>query len=255
MDINDWELIDDTTSTQITTTYLEGIERDSEGVIRSDYFSLDSHNNYLQHQFLDQISVDSDNPSWIDPICDTNYSKTKPIAELWSTDASSDDDAGRYVESEAANNEVLDVVESVPDSAEIELKHDVSVGEELESEEKIVEARGDDDEERNKVTMIWWKLPLDLLKYCLFKASPVWTISVAAAMMGVVILGRRLYRMKHRTRSLQLKVAIDDDKKVSQVMSRAARLNEAFSVVKRAPIIRPSLPATGIVPWPVMALR
>lgn len=43
--------------------------------------------------------------------------------------------------------------------------------------------------------------------------------------------------------------------KVSQFMSRAARLNEAFSVVKRVPVIRPSLPAVGVTPWPVMSLR
>lgn len=43
--------------------------------------------------------------------------------------------------------------------------------------------------------------------------------------------------------------------KVSQFMSRAVRLNEAFSVVRRVPIIRPSLPASGVNPWPVMSLR
>lgn len=43
--------------------------------------------------------------------------------------------------------------------------------------------------------------------------------------------------------------------KVSQFMSRAARLNEAFSVVKRAPLIRPALPGAGIAPWPMVALR
>lgn len=43
--------------------------------------------------------------------------------------------------------------------------------------------------------------------------------------------------------------------KVSQFMSRAARLNEAFSVVRRVPIIRPSLPAAGVTPWPVISLR
>lgn len=43
--------------------------------------------------------------------------------------------------------------------------------------------------------------------------------------------------------------------KVSQFMTRVVRLNEAFSVVRRVPIIRPSLPASGINPWPVMSLR
>ncbi|KAL8231887.1 hypothetical protein R6Q57_001665 [Mikania cordata] len=252
MDV-DWEVLDDPSSLH-NTSYLEGIERDSEGAIRPDYFSLDSHNKYVE-DVTDQVSVDSDNPSWIDPVCDTNYSKTKPIGDLWTTD---DSDDGRYVESESSNNE-LGIVEITArqvayddsESSEIESKHDRYDKIDDFGEQKTV-----DGEERHRVP-IWWKLPYDLLKYCLFKASPVWTLSVAAAMMGVVILGRRLYKMKQKTRSLQkLKVAIDDDKKVSQVMSRAARLNEAFSVVKRVPIIRPALPAgTGITPWPVMALR
>ncbi|CAN1148148.1 hypothetical protein LINPERHAP2_LOCUS16292 [Linum perenne] len=55
--------------------------------------------------------------------------------------------------------------------------------------------------------------------------------------MGFVILGRRLYNMKRKAKSLHLKVIVDD-KKVSQFMSRAARLNEAFSVARRVPIVR-----------------
>lgn len=300
VELHDWEVLpnsEGSTSLQ-TTSYLEGIERDSEGIIRSDYFSLDSHNKYAATQVedvTDGISVESDNPSWIDPVCDTRYSTTKEMREFWSSDGSDD---GKYVESEAKNKE-LDIVEtatrqvaydgsasvemdkSLSDSGEIESKprkydkidldtydDDVKTHEESEpsSEQKIVQARGQgenedvlietmksDGEERNRVA-VWWKLPLDLLKYCLFRASPVWTLSVAAAMMGVVILGRRLYKMKRKSRTLQLKVTVDD-KKVSQFMSRAARLNEAFSVVKRGPIIRPSLPAAGIAPWPMMALR
>ncbi|CAN1159821.1 hypothetical protein LINPERPRIM_LOCUS22060 [Linum perenne] len=54
--------------------------------------------------------------------------------------------------------------------------------------------------------------------------------------MGFVILGRRLYNMKRKAKSQQLKVIVDD--KVSQFMSRAARLNEAFSVARRVPIVR-----------------
>lgn len=300
VELHDWEVLPNSEgSTSLeTTSYLEGIERDSEGIIRSDYFSLDSHNKYAATQVedvTDGISVESDNPSWIDPVCDTRYSTTKEMREFWSSDGSDD---GKYVESEAKNKE-LDIVEtatrqvaydgsasvemdkSLSDSGEIESKprkydkidldtydDDVKTHEESEpsSEQKIVQARGQgenedvlietmksDGEERNRVA-VWWKLPLDLLKYCLFRASPVWTLSVAAAMMGVVILGRRLYKMKRKSRTLQLKVTVDD-KKVSQFMSRAARLNEAFSVVKRGPIIRPSLPAAGIAPWPMMALR
>jgi len=44
--------------------------------------------------------------------------------------------------------------------------------------------------------------------------------------------------------------------KVSQLMGRVARLNEAFSVVRRVPIVRPpSLPASSVTLRPVMSLR
>ncbi|XP_030523798.1 uncharacterized protein LOC115736283 [Rhodamnia argentea] len=115
---------------------------------------------------------------------------------------------------------------------------------------KAAKPEGDEDKRRT----VWWKVPFELLRYCVFRVSPFWSLSVAAAFMGVVILGRRLYKMKQKTRTLQLKVTVDD-KKVSQFMSRAARLNEAFSVVKRVPIVRPSLPAPGVAAWPVMSLR
>ncbi|MCL7042426.1 hypothetical protein MKW94_024912 [Papaver nudicaule] len=102
---------------------------------------------------------------------------------------------------------------------------------------------------------VWWKLPLELLKFCVFRVSPVWSVSIAAAVVGFVILKRRLYKMKHKTQRIALNVTLEDNKKVSQFMARAARLNEAFSVVKHVPVIRPSLPAAGLTPWPVMSLR
>jgi len=44
--------------------------------------------------------------------------------------------------------------------------------------------------------------------------------------------------------------------KVSQLMGRVARLNEAFSVVRRVPIVRPpSLPASSVTLRPVMSMR
>ncbi|XP_030474695.2 uncharacterized protein LOC115692077 [Syzygium oleosum] len=115
---------------------------------------------------------------------------------------------------------------------------------------KAAKPEGDED----KRGTVWWKVPFELLRYCVFRVSPFWSLSVAAAFLGFVILGRRLYKTKQKTRTLQLKITVDD-KKVSQFMSRAARLNEAFSVVKRVPIVRPALPAAGVAAWPVMSLR
>ncbi|XP_071732324.1 uncharacterized protein [Rutidosis leptorrhynchoides] len=253
IELHDWEVLDDSNSDQ-NTTYIHGIERDSEGIIRSDYFSIDYQIKYAPQieDVSDKLSVESDNPSWIDPVSDTNYTKTKPIGELWTSDGSSSDD-GKFHELDMVD------VENRSDSGEIESnpRNCEMIDEETErsktdNDDVLRGNVGVESDERKRVG-VWWKLPLDLLKYCLFKASPMWSLSVAAAMMGVVILGRRLYKMKQKTRTLQLKVAVDD--KISQVMSRAAKLNESFSVVKRAPIIRPALPGTGITPWPMMAIR
>lgn len=115
-----------------------------------------------------------------------------------------------------------------------------------------VEVKSGDGEKKG---VVWWKLPFEFLKICSFRVSPVWSFSIAAAVVGFVILRRRLSKMRPKSRNIPLKVNVDD-KKVSQIMVRVARLNEAFSVVKRVPIIRSSLPGTlGVTPWPVMSLR
>ncbi|CAI0559400.1 unnamed protein product [Linum tenue] len=89
-----------------------------------------------------------------------------------------------------------------------------------------------------------WRRTRVLLK--LGTGNRMVTFAMAAAVMGFVIFGRKLYKMKRKARSLELKVTLDD--KVSQFMSRAARLNEAFSVVRWVPIVRPMLPAAGVNP-------
>lgn len=118
----------------------------------------------------------------------------------------------------------------------------------------IVRGERDSGGEGDKRIMVWWKLPFEFLKYFALRTSPVWKVSMAAAVMGFVILGRRYYSMKRKSRSVQVNVTMDD-KKISQFKSRVVRLNEAFSVVKQVPIIRHSLPAAGVTPWPAMTLR
>ncbi|KAL9262439.1 hypothetical protein AKJ16_DCAP13097 [Drosera capensis] len=144
------------------------------------------------------------------------------------------------------------VVEAKEERREENLEETV-MKREVRVEEAAVVVKGDVRKEEEK-KVVWWKAPLELLRCCVLKVSPAWSFSVAAAaVMGFVILGRRLYRMKRRTRA---KVTTVDDKKVSQLISHAARLNEAFSVVRRVPVIRPALPSQpGVAPWPVLSLR
>ncbi|ESQ38558.1 hypothetical protein EUTSA_v10028826mg [Eutrema salsugineum] len=118
------------------------------------------------------------------------------------------------------------------------------------SDSDVVAVRSGD-ESKSRET-VWWKMPFVLVKYCAFRIGPVWSVSMAAAVMGLVLLGRRLYNMKKKAQRFHLKVTIDD-KKVSRVMSQAARLNEVFTEVRRVPVIRPALPSPGA--WPVLSLR
>ncbi|XP_019059005.1 PREDICTED: uncharacterized protein LOC104821626 isoform X2 [Tarenaya hassleriana] len=102
--------------------------------------------------------------------------------------------------------------------------------------------------------LVWWKLPFELFKHCVFKANPVWSFSVAAAVVGFVMLGRRLHKMmKKKSRRLQMKVSLDD--KVARLVSHAARLDKVVPAVKRVPIIRPALPAMAVSHLPVVTLR
>lgn len=106
-----------------------------------------------------------------------------------------------------------------------------------------------------KNNIVWWKVPMEFFKLRVFRVNPVWILSAAAAaLMGFVFLGRRLNKVKKKARALDLKVTVDD-KRVAQFMSRAARLNEAISIVKRVPVIRPALPAVGITQWPATSMR
>ena len=51
-----------------------------------------------------------------------------------------------------------------------------------------------------------------MLRYCVMRVNPVWSLSMAAAaVMGLVLLRRHyLNKVKRKTMGLQLKVTVDD---------------------------------------------
>ncbi|XVF16480.1 hypothetical protein REPUB_Repub10bG0034600 [Reevesia pubescens] len=281
----DWEVLhnlnsdSDSNSIMVNSPELrnfEEIEGDTEGMIKTDYFSLDNQSMYAKEGDVSgEGSVESDNPSWIDPNLEIQYERNNS-GNFWSDSGSdrSDDrklsDFNVKKESGFAEEEG-DIVFSdcmkkgagLENSGELDDGNGSTKGLEGGGGNPIGNEGSSIDEmklcvesvyEGDKKRVVWWKVPFELLRYSVFKISPVWSFSVAAAVIGFVILGHRLYKMKRKSRNLQLKVTMDD-KKVSQFMTRAARLNEAFSVVRRVPIIWPSLPTTGVNPWPMMSLR
>lgn len=223
------------------------------GVIQPNYFSLDSQIRYMSTftaaDGSEEDSEKSDNPSWIDPGSENNELTMKTCREFWS-DSSSEFEGKTELPFEEMKSE-----EFCPDSVNFGAGQNSQVSVEENEENGNVEGDQRDAGDQKRSLVWWWKVPMQLVKYCAaFRVSPVWTLSAAAAVMGFVILARRLYKMKKKTKALELKVTVDP-KNVSQFTNRAARLNEAFSIVKRVPLIRPQLPAAGDTVWPLMTLR
>ncbi|XP_057769664.1 uncharacterized protein LOC130989645 [Salvia miltiorrhiza] len=272
-ELQDWEVLHHNSDSE--SVPLDEI--DSTGFIHTDYFSLDSLKRYGQ-DLDDGKSAVSENPSWIDPALEDNPARylNKESTDFWS-DSSSDrsEDRHKFTDFLLRNQMnfykgIREVVDEKGDKVDSTRTEETKSSEDIANVSgKVQEAEIDkmasgnehlrDDGIDKKSHVVWWKMPMEFVKYFVFRMSPVWTISVAAAFMGFVILGRRLYKMKkkkntNKARGLQIRVAVDD-KKVSQVMSHAPRLNEAFSVVKRVPAIRPSLPVIGVTTWPAMTIR
>lgn len=286
-ELQDWEVLHnadpalpDSSDSVETHGSFSGIEGDAEGMIRSDYFSLENQGKY-GYAKSEEGSIESDNPSWIDPVSVTPY-VGKESGGFWSDSASDRSDdrksndfevrselgfagnekrqvafgeteavddnsgilgsregklSGLEVEGKVSFEEIGEVGSVDKDSAKfwsdsgreslvsvkfdegemgssdldrgINLNKEPADDESAETQEEV-KSMAKSGGEGEKRMVLWWKVPLEVLKYCVFKVSPVWSFSVAAAVMGLVILGRRLYRMKRKSQSLQLKVALDD---------------------------------------------
>jgi hypothetical protein len=261
-----------------TPRNFEGIEGDSEGMIRSDHFSLENRERIAKKTAAEGDvseegdSVQSENPSWVDPGSETRYVR-RNSGEFWSDSSSDRSDERKLGEFDSKHDLALsetvksqvgfegieemkpgnenwgklgpneskfrefdvkdkdsskfwsdsggdalvsmefgDNYEKQRDGSEISSDLDGGNGsiENKAGADAVVKSDTKSGGEGDKRRVVWWKVPLEVLKYCVFRASPVWSFSMAAAVMGLVILGRRLYKMKRKSQKLQLKVTIDD---------------------------------------------
>jgi len=88
-----------------------------------------------------------------------------------------------------------------------------------EAEPAVVESLAAEEEEVKEEVeekrLVWWKVPFQVIRCWVNPLPlplPVWSLSVAAAaaFLGLLFLGRRLYRMKRKTQTVKLNLALDD---------------------------------------------
>ncbi|XP_010927857.2 uncharacterized protein [Elaeis guineensis] len=292
VDFHDWELLQTSEVAENVKplTELEA-EPDDGGAIKSDYFALDSDARYPKRAALgggaseEEGLADSDNPSWVEPESNSRYldRPRRDFGGFWSDESSDgqrsqigsekgelaraeDSKFGLGFEGIEDGHQISDGEEDRKEASsggireigggEMENEKPGKLGSDVSAEmgEKRMSSKNVSVGEEEKMGMVWWKLPLEFLKFCVFRVKPVWSISIAAAILGLVMLGRRLHKMKHKSRSISLKISIDD-KKATHFKIHASRLNEAFSVVRRVPVLRASLPAGSVTPWPVVGFQ
>ncbi|KAG6531586.1 uncharacterized protein LOC122052243 [Zingiber officinale] len=264
----DWEILLCSEAGEDSKSFQASSEDNFEdGVIKFDYFVLDSgkydHKEADGSTHAEEAQADSDIPSWVDPESDSGFVgltkggmsfsrirmdgfKRSPFgSEKGSVDVN--EEGGKDLGVEGIREiEARRMVNN--DSGELVKIRDSST--ELDSQNNCLnKASGGERRET-----VWWKFPFMLLKFCALKAKPVWLISIAAAILGFMMLGKRLYSMKEKSRSVPFRIILDE-KKASQLKIHAARLNEAFSVVRRGPIIRTSLAAARLDPWSVVSIQ
>ncbi|KAK8930492.1 hypothetical protein KSP39_PZI016121 [Platanthera zijinensis] len=212
-ELHEWELVDGCDFTDNIITAM---------VLKDDYFAIDSGGSSRSAEERDTGGVDSDNPSSDDSDCDSNKF----------LEASADNvgfvrmelpmrNSGGLGSDETTDLEEIDAVvkdlrgESEAGESSCESVWDNSGGGSEgsgSSDSREVAEVGDGAcvAEGEKRVKIWWKVPMVLLKYCFFGMKPVWSLSMAAAMVAILMLLKKLYRMKRKIRSIPLRIAIDD---------------------------------------------
>lgn len=192
-----------------------GVDGDSEGVVQPDYLALDSdkRSSALVTSRISEEngSTDSDNPSWIDPGFDHTYGGDgKAAVDLGMSGGFWSDFSGD--ESVKGKTEMNEYEFRLDGVAREQVVVEGSGEDESAEEEGPLEAVGHAPAagEGGKRCIVWWKLPFELLKFYAFRIGPVWSLSIVAAALGLVILGRKLYMMKRRARRFRINMGVDD---------------------------------------------
>ncbi|CAM6117628.1 unnamed protein product [Calypogeia fissa] len=85
----------------------------------------------------------------------------------------------------------------------------------------------------------WWKRRAALWFVEARQANTLWSLALAAAVMGLVILGQRWQHERCQNNHLRMQLCRKDEK-ISQLIFQVARLKDALSGRRRVPVLRSS---------------
>jgi hypothetical protein len=84
---------------------------------------------------------------------------------------------------------------------------------------------------------VWWKRWAALWYMQARQANTIWSIALAATVMGLVIIGHRWQHERCQNQQLRLQLCSKDEK-ISQLVFQIARLKEALSGRRHVPVLR-----------------
>lgn len=239
--LQDWEILSSDSDGANSFTAMDDI-------IRSDYFSLDP--NKLLHQNHPKNSMDSHQMEVPFQADESNFDLGLERTELGAQESEKE---GSFLVDDSKMEVGFEGIEKGGSFLVDDPKMEVGIGEvdaihqNSDENSDLRELREEGNNE--KKVLIWWKLPLDILKLCASRVRTVWSVPIAAAFIGILMVVRRLYKMKYKSKRIPFKVTFEDKKAASKLLLRAAHLNEV--VVRHMPVIRsPLLPSGGVTQWP-----
>ncbi|KAG0485131.1 hypothetical protein HPP92_009210 [Vanilla planifolia] len=267
-DFYDWELVYDC-ETSDNRKLVQILEKDTaDGHIKSDYFVLDSVGRIcVNSEESDKIGGDSDDPAVVEPSSESRSLETaagqSDIVEsecrfsgVVCTDESSEGGLFLAIEEQLDRGSFGDLLaemasEGTDSSCEKFGGESEWNGNPGEQDITMSVTSGAASCAQNEKKNFWQRRPWDLIRFYLAE-RPVWSVSIAAAMVGIVILSTKLHRSKRKNQGIPLRI---DDKNVSQLATSAMHLNDAMSVVRRIPIVRPFLSGGNGTQWATLPIR
>ena len=192
-DLQEWELLLASPTAAAAEPYAGGGEvEDDAGAIKYDYFELGSDAKYARRASLSMAGEEEEegtdeeagSAGWVEPHPDALAFPARDRAALWS-DSSSD---GERREEAEATEPLVEPVAAVPAADEGAV------------------AKG------GAAPPPWWKLPMEVLRLWAARAArSTWSVPVAVALLGIAVLGRRLYRMRRQSKAVaRVRLVLDD---------------------------------------------